>query len=134
MALLGVGRDVDSPPICVNLMCSQRLDYALWCCLVLQDVFQHLGYLLALAYKPLSNLDSLEGSNMRGSFDSFLGVRCSSFTTLIPWRYRCCLLVWRFWWALLVPSSLFILVNFRIYRKECLATASNVPGSLVPAF
>ena len=63
----------------------------------------------------------------------FVQASCSCFTDWIPRRSRCCPLIWRFCRALLVPCYLFILVNLLIYRKECLATSRDLPGSLVPA-
>ena len=44
---------------------------ALWWCLFLQGVFQHLVYLLVLASQSLSNVDSIEGYNLEGSVDLF---------------------------------------------------------------
>ena len=64
----------------------------------------------------------------------FVRASCSCFTSQIPWRSCCCPLVRRFWQALLITSSLFISVILKISWKDCLVTARNVPGILVPGF
>ena len=69
--LLGVGSEAVSPPM-VNLMCPSQLAlWPFWLCLFLQGVIQHLGYLLALVYQPLSNVESIKGSDLEGSVDLF---------------------------------------------------------------
>ena len=137
-------------------MCPSRLVYAFWWCLVLPGVFQHLGYLLALASQTFSNMDSLKGSNLGGSVDLF----CPSVLLMFhPPNYSeiycCCPLVWWLCRDILVPSSLFIsgnlqnsqnyylvtewmsqelisltLVIFILWRRRCLGVASLISDRL----
>ena len=116
------------------LICTSRLASELWWCLFLQGVFQHFGYLLSLDSQPLSNMDSLKGSDIGGSIDLFYSSEILVFCRPNLWGLIVVRSSGGFFGIFLYLFFLFSSGNLQIYRKYCLATASDVPGSLVPAF
>ena len=122
-ALLGFGSAAAYPHISVNLMCPSWLASALWRCLVLQGIFQHLGYLLALDSQPLSSMDSLEESDLENFVDFF----CTSELLVIyrPKSSEVSLMSAQlavFVQLFLSLFSLFSSANLQNFRKVCLAT------------
>ena len=136
-ALLGVGTKAASPPLCCT-WCLLWLYLTYWVSLVLQGVSKTPWIFARAIFSDVSNLYSLERSALGISFDALylsdllvfhwpnyleVSALVSSFLSLSS---RLAILSGS---CLSLCSLLFgILQSYHIY---CLATASNIPGSLV---
>ena len=106
-------------------MCPSRLDSALWCFLVLQGVFRHLGYFLGLASQtcPIWTVsrDMLLGVPLMYFTCDMLEVilrSISSGDSTIVSGFCCCPLVWQ---VLLLSTCLEGYVVVWLYYRFCRA-------------
>ena len=123
-----------------TLWCGWILTY--WVSLVLQGVFQTPWIFSCGSFSDVSDLEKFKGSALGGSFGVFCPSELLAFhrpnssevSALVVGLFIVSACLEEFFGSVLVPCSLFIAGILRSFCMDCLATASDVPGSIVPAF